>query len=1051
MKKFLLILMFFVPFFLFADLGQNGISLAPDGTELKWEEGAWDFFIMHKTLIDHVTGEANKQTDGLGGVTDTTAQNPQGDTFINSSTYTLTSKHIPPDANIDRAFLAWLSTQDPNNLAGPTDNSVTLTFKNQSDPEITLTKEITASMQGNLASTTIGNFEYEALNDKGNTGVYTYRVEVSDFMKEIIKMGEAKGMNSGEALYGEYTVSGMDGSNDEKYLETSGLVGGWFMPFVYTSAHINPKKIYFYNGLAAYRFLETPITVSGFELPAEAVIKLGLVVFEGDPGLAMTAKVDNDTNQVIIPYQKAEPEGLYISGQSDPNNFAPMFNNCNPPKTINDTYSSALAGGWGPLDYTEMFNSISSVFSWEDTSNYWCVGNPNQLWPMDMSNPLEYAIDADILMVDAGPEGPFYGRFNKGDTMLNLKIGANQDQVYTNLLIISVDTKAPKFDIPETLPDKSPNTKTPNGREKDYCSCSTDENAVCSDRPFYYTIKIQNWGDNQASNVTLQDTLPAQVDYVPGTTEIATKFDEKGNGTDWTTVPDVNGGFPYTTAQKITDTMTQHCDKLNNPGYCSEGYWVRFQVKPKANLSKNEIIRNTAVITGDGMPYNSNSNIPLRLKLGNCPAVTECELPPKTQCGGIRIEGNDNYCAEDKDCKDGKKCKNNECVLDASSNLTSGAKVSFDLGKNSPGSGDSNEIFIPSPTEKLVLGQFYLISEGNEEGKFFEFHTVELKLTKDADIFAGNFKLYKDNNGDGKVDAGDTEIASTESLKNDTFIDFSITDAANRLVNADNLQHNFIVTADVETTAKSGQPGKFNMAIEGIESFNIKDSGQLVLTGKRTEFATYRFEPTEGFVFTKGQYDPQAPAYKDFNGEHEILQVRTKSIGVADKIKTIKVKTPSSFVKFGEGIKSISLILDRDGNGIQSDGDTVIQKIDSFESNSSMSFENLEDFLQYSENEEKFLIFKVEFKMSVGEKAKISVSDVKVGSGKAVGTPVTSKEFIYECDSTDPNSCASDSDDEGGCAISAVSDSDSSTLYLVFAAFAALLALAGVKVFAAKK
>ena len=1021
MKKFLLVLMVFVPVMLFAALGQNGISHAPDGTELKWEEGAWDFFIMHKTLIDRVTGEANTSN----GV-DNTAQNPQADTFIDHSTYTLTSKHIPPDANIDRAFLAWLSTQDPNNLSGPTDNSVTLTFTNASDPSITLTQEITASKQGNLATTQIGDFEYEALNmpadsNSGATGVYTYRVEVSDFMKKIIAMGEAAGMNSGEALYGDYTVSGMDGSNDQNYLTTSGLVGGWFMPFVYTSAHINPKKIYFYNGLAAYRDASQLITVSGFELPAEAVIKLGLVVFEGDPGLAS--------------YLFSHTEGLQISGQGDPNNFSPLFNNCNPPAT----YSNMMGQ---PVNYVEMYNSISSVFGWEDSENYWCVGNPNQLWPMDMTNPLEYAIDADILMVDSGPTGPFYGKFNKGDTMLNLQIGANQDQVYTNLLIVSVDTKAPKFDIPA-------NPKTPNGREKDYCSCSTDEDAVCSDRPFYYTIKIQNWGENQAGNVMLQDTLPAQVEYVAGTTEIATKFDAQGNGTDWTTVPDVNGGFPYATAQMIADVMTQHCDKLNEPDYCSQGAWVRFVVRPKANLSKNEVIRNTAVITGDSMPYNSNSNIPLRLKLGKCPAVTECELPPKTQCGGIKIEGNDNYCAEDKDCKDGKKCVNNECVLDSSANLASNSEISFDEGVNSPGSGDSNEILISSPKEKFVLGQFYLLSEG-DKGKFYEFHTVELKLSKDSDVNAKNFKLYKDNNGDGKLDAGDTEIASADSLKNSYYIDFSITDAANRLLES-GIKNYFIVTADVETTATTAQPGKFNMTIEGAESFKLKDSGEPTVKGKRTDFATFRFEPSEGFVFTKGEYDPQVPSYKNFNGEHEMLQARTKSIGAADKIKSIKIKTSSSFAKFGEGIKSVTLILDRDGNGIQSEGDTVLQKISSFDSSTTMSFENLDDILQYGADEEKYLIFKVEFKMSVGETAKITVSDVKAGSGKAVGTPVASKEFKYECDSTDPNSCASDDDEGGsGCAISAVDESSSNMLYLVFAAFAALLALAGVK-YASKK
>ena len=582
MKKFLLAFIFCIPMLLSAAIGDFGISIAPDGTTLKWEEGAWDFFIMHKSLIEQVTGEAS-----------TTAGNPQADTCIDQnigSTYRLTSKHIPPDANIDRAFLIWLAPQDPNNLTGLTDNSVTLTFTNATDPSISLTQEVTASLQGNLATNQFGNFEYEALND-GDTGIFTYRVEVSDFMKQIIAMGEAAGMNSGEALYGDYNVKGMECSNHQNYLSTSGLVGGWALPFVYTSGHINPKKIYFYHGLAAYRFQAAFLTVAGFELPAEAVIKLGFVVHEGDPGLA--------SKTGLTPLAGAEPEAIAISGFSDPANYALLFNDCNPPKHQDSTGMA--------FEYTEIYNSISSIFSWENSDEYWCVGNPNN--PTDPSNPLEYAIDADILVVDSGPTGPFYGKFNKGDTQFGLKIGANQDQVYTNILVVSVDTKAPKFDIPA-------NPKTPDGREKSYCSCSTDEDAVCSDRPFYYTIKIQNWGENQAGNVKLQDTLPSQVEYVPGTTEIATKFDASGNGTDWAPVEDVNGGFPYASEKTIADIMTVHCDKLNEPDYCSEGAWVRFVVRPKSNLSKNEVIRNTAVITGDGLPYNSNSNIPLRLKLG---------------------------------------------------------------------------------------------------------------------------------------------------------------------------------------------------------------------------------------------------------------------------------------------------------------------------------------------------------------------------------------------------------------------------------------------------
>ena len=1011
MKKFLLMLMFFVPAMLFAAIGDNGISVAPDGTQLKWEEGAWDFFIMHKTLVDRVTGAANDSNNPV-------EKNPQADSFIDpaiGSTYTLTAKHIPQDADVDRAFLVWLTTQDPDNLATPTYNSVTLTFTHATDPEITKEMQVTASFQGSVTTTDqIGNFEYESLyvaqslTNQYPEAVYTYRVEVSDFMKEIIKMGEAKGMNPGEALYGDYNVKGLNGSTHQNYLTTSGLVGGWFLPFVYTSSHISAKKIYFYNGLAAYRDAAKEITVSGFTLPDEAIIKLGLVVFEGDPGLySMTF---------------ANLEGLSIRGQSDdPTNFAPLFNDCNP--LVNNTY-------------TEMYNSISSIFGWgDDSNNYWCSSDPNKLWPIDPEHPLEYAIDADILMVDASPNGPFYGRFNKGDTSFSLKIGANQDQVYTNLLIVSVDTKMPDFDIPE-------NIQTPNGREKDFCSCSTDADAICKDRPFYYTIKIQNHGQNKASGVSLQDTLPTEVKYVPGTTEIATKFDASGKGTDWTAVPDAgDGGFPFANSKEVAAQL-DYCRGADNCGEDTT-VWVRFVVEPKDDLSKNAVIRNSAIISSydensTKYDYYSNSNIPLRLKLGSCPDISVCKLPPKTECGGVRID-NANYCTKDKDCKDGKKCIDNECVLDESSKLTKNAKVSFGVGKNSP--DKSSKVIIPNPSQKLVLGQFYLLSEDDADSdKSYKFTTARFQIDKDPNVEIKNFKLYKDENGNGTVDSGDKEIASSASAA-----EFSIS-SEHQLTKA-GIKNHYLVVADAQSNSTSGQAGAFHMIIEGSASFAISDNGgSITAEGDKIDFVTYEFEPAEGFVFTKGTVTPPVPAFAEFNGEHPILQVRTKAIKINTAIKSIKVKAGgNAYVKFGDGIKSISLYLDKNANGKVDDGETLIQKIEEFENDSTVMFENLKDALKYSDNDEKHLLFQVEFNMqSSGSKAKIQIAQggVKTTNAKdtIVGLPVASGDFVYECDETDPTSCAVGDDDDSGCAISAISEENNS-LYTVAMLLAALFGL----------
>ena len=444
MRKFFLLFMFFVPAMLFAAIGDNGISVAPDGTTLKWEEGKWDFFIMHKTSLER--SEDNKAAAIDPSTGSEILNNPQADTLVDQTTgttYTLTSKHIPDDADVDRAFLIWLADQDPDKMDQPTKNSVTLTFTNASDPSITLSQNVTASVQGTLSENIKGDFEYEAVRDSvhsalksepycpGETanyfGVYTYRVDVSGFMKKIIEKGKEKGMKSGEALYGSYNVKGIESSDHCYYMKQSAMVGGWALPIIYKSSHVFAKKIYFYHGLESYRFRSNLITVSGFELPDEAYIKLGMVVFEGDPGMANANAGFSTTGQ-------EEPEALAISSQQDPDNFNLLSNKCNPPKDKDNSNRN--------FNYTEVFNSISSIYGWKDKEET-CIGNPDD--PLDAENPIEYAIDADMFLINT-KNPPYDAQFKKGDTEFNIKIGANQDAIYTNFLIVSVDTYRPEYD-----------------------------------------------------------------------------------------------------------------------------------------------------------------------------------------------------------------------------------------------------------------------------------------------------------------------------------------------------------------------------------------------------------------------------------------------------------------------------------------------------------------------------------------------------------------------------------------------------------------------------
>ncbi|MGI6395261.1 MAG: hypothetical protein ACOX2F_11145 [bacterium] len=992
MKKFFVMLIILLPLFVSAALGP-GVSQV-NGQDLKWEEGAWDYFVMFKSLITQVTGQAT-----------TGPENPQADTCIDynvGSTFTLTSKHVPTDTYVDRAFLIWMAGQDPSKMNGPTDNSVTLTFSNSSMPElVSLSTEVVSPIAG-FMNPPAPMFEYEATTKVGSAGqgVFTYRVDVTDFMHQIIELGAMNGItNTGEALYGNYNVKGMECSNASEYITTSGMVGAWALVFVYTSERISPKKIYFYNGLEAYRFQEAFLDIHGFELPHEAEVRLTFMVAEGDPGLASAVGTDF--------FQPAPPEALAIKGQNY-HEFALLFNECNPPKTT-------------PLHYTEVYNSNSSIYGWDDEFPTCIGGDPNFPDP----NQLEYGIDVDTFLLKA-KDFPFDQHLKKGDTMFSLKIGANQDQVYTNLLVLSVDTKAPKFDIPA-------NPDTPDGREKSYCSCSTEADAVCFDRPFYYLIKVQNWGENLAENVTVQDTLPPNVEYEKGTTEIATVF-EDGVGTDWTSVPDVNGDFPFATAQKVADLMG-YCDKATFE--CPDTVMIRFVVKPKSDLPKHETIKNSATIKDSGgIPYNTNSNIALRLKNGQCPPVTECNLPPKPQCGGV-FKDNPNYCDSDKDCKDGKQCIDHECK-DAPKDKTKDAAITFGEGLNSPDS--STVTIISSPKKNLVAGQFYLMSEG-DTGKSFDFGGITVKFyVTDSDVQVSNIRLFADEKGSGTYSEGLPELAKVDVLSGAGYAEFNIIELEKRAVPS-GIKNNFIIVVDALTTATEGRAGSFYAEIENKESIRVSDSGNPTVKGDKIEFATFRFEPPDGFIFTKGANDPQVPTFKDMNKDNPVLQIRTKSMDGNNAIKSIRIKAPSRYARFGEGIEGIALILDENGNGEHDPGEPIIGKVTQFEDPLSVRFTSLEGLLSYNKGEEKHLLIKCKFNMKEGDKAKLVIdkNQVVLSETKEIAElPVSSKEFKYECDPNDPNSCEKADPKEPGCSVTSVDTNSGSLIASLIAVFAAL-------------
>jgi len=980
-------------------IGPNVSNL--NGEDLKWEEGSRDYFVMFKSLVARVTGEA-----------DANANNPQADSCIDpniGSTYTLLETTIPPDAYVDRAFLVWVANANPAALDSPTDNTVRLSFT-QRNGAITYAEDLTSPVSGTL--TTPPSFQYEGFKTEYvpsgisvptcNTdtdcqnnqqagpaysciggkcglrfGTFTYRMEVTDFFRQIHELGAEAGFADGESLLGNYTVSGLDCFVAPQYLVTSGMVGGWMLAVIYRSEAISPKKIYFYNGLQWYQYQSQDIQVSGFELPNEAELRVTLVAAEGDPGLFDALKPQN-------------LEGLQLHGPIDTAAaWLPIFNNCNPPVS----------------NYYEIYNSISSFYGWADQTEF-CIGDY-------ASKMLEYSIDVDQFLIRAKDE-PFATHLHKGDTFFWLKIGANQDMVYTNFMLLSLDTKAPKFDIPADT------AFAPDGREKLVCSCSNElKDSVCHDRPFYYLIKVQNWGENLADNVTVQDVLPTHVDYIAGSTEMTTEIVD-GNGINWKAVPDGAGGaFPFANPTQVHAQMG-YCDKEAKS--CPDSVYVRFKVQPKAGLPKNIVIENSATISdSSNLPYYTNTSVPLRARLDqSCVSTATCPEPSKALCGGDSTAG----CTSKDQCAPGQNCVEGQCVEDTSA-LTNGAQIEFAPGKNSPVA--EGAIIIPASSTGVLLGQFTVNGKtsGGETDKVYQFKELKLKIVSDdANVQLSNLKLIHDADGSGLQNGDEAVVATAASVSAGQAV-FTI--AADKRAFAANTLQYFIVTTDTgygaaEITTKP----VFNGAIEGAISFLFADaSGDLTATGDKIDFASYMLEPTaDYFIFTRGAHDPSVPAPTEMNKDIAVLHIRLKSLDEDNALRSLEFKTTASSVRFGQGIKGISLWDDADGNG---SADTLLFASEALSGGSeSYTFAGTESKLAVTKGVERHLVVKLSLSLAKKETAQIEIqrTGIQLTTTKnIIELPLVSKAFTFDCPEGDvacENAVGGGDEEDSGCGCSVV-------------------------------
>ncbi len=962
-----------------------GKNIGPDvsqfnGRELKWESGSRDYFTLHRTMLSRsASGNPNES-----------AGNPQADGCLSSSSKAILPGNLPDDAVVTDAFIIWTTGHTPDNPAvkdsqqynKPTDNAVTLKFAGTNG--VSITKEVVATQAYSIGAP--ASFEFEGVIHENEfyryrSGVYTYRVEISDLFNEILAKGREGGLTQdGKAYEGNFTVEGLSCFNGDPYYKTTIMVSNWALFFVYTSSKIKPKKIYVYNGLNYYGDTQSTAFVSGFELPDDPSVRVSLLVSEGDPGLYSSA-FDN-------------LEGLLFRADQS-QQLLSLSNACNPP-----------ASG-----YTEVYNSISSFYQWDATNQTppYCIGaiGGNGAQP-DLAN-MEWAVDFDTFLLN---NQAYPGYLNIGDKDFEFVVSANQDTVFTNLMIVSVDTKTPKFDIPESA--SSP--VVPLGREKHTCACTTEEDRVCLDRPYYYLIRVQNWGENKADKVTVQDTLPPDVTYVAGSTEMATKFDENGNGINWSYLEDGAGGtFPLAAAYEVAGQMLP-CNKVSNS--CSDSVLLRFLVQPKSDLPKHVVISNSAVISdvGGGI-YKTNSDVSLKVRASqSCPLITACAQPERAKCGGDKTEGGGN---DD----------------DPATSLATDAVITFEEGKNSPKSDEA--IIVSAPVAGLVLGQIGLKgTKSGEDGKSFKLNALSVKFTSgDTKTTLSNIKLIRDINGNGKVDAEEPEMAASEGVTDGQVLFTVKIDKQQLLVNT---LHHLIVTADAGYQSTDVPGGaSFNMDIEGASAFAVQDAGKPTVAGSAIKFQDFMLEPTAGFfVITKGSRDPAVPAPDKINANISMMQLRLKAVDGENEITSITIKTAgASYTKLGKGITALSLYLDVDGDGEvhTSLGDIKIAEAKDLQNEELYTFQNIS--IPFAQGEEKHILVNAVLNLGAKEKARIVIpsTGAKLKNNKSIyKLPISSKEFINACDPADPSCAAAVEEDSNGCSCS-ITDSDAKDISLLFA------------------
>ena len=590
-----------------------------DGKELKWIDEPVNYFVMFKSNLD-----ANYNC----------IENPEENSFE-------LKNYIPNDDLIVRAFLIWTGTIHKDKIALPPDNEVQLHF-NSTYGEINHSATITAD-PGII--TKPRGFEFNSIKQSGfDSSYYVYRVDVTDFFNTILEKGaDAVSLDHDDPLSGKYFVTGINCFKDKAHPEAT--LSDWSIIIVYYSKHLSGKNIYIYDNfqLLKNEYLESELT--GFDTGYDPEAKMTFINHLGNHGIPSVPNIDSG---------ERVSEGIWVQGTDT--EWYSLDDRCN--------IFTAATNNFETLDYIDIFNSTSSVLYWSfknPSSN--CIGEETP----DIDDQMEKNIEADTFIMNAKHNIPRGARLSPHATEIHFKYGVNMDNILTDLVIVSTDQKKP------------PSLYYYPGQELAVCApCAEKGDYWCeSDLEYTFVIRLKNYGERTAEDISIKTTIPEYMEYVKNSTEFSnamyptypTNGDKYLYSNKWTSIPDgKDGEFPLKEDPIVLERLSP--DNTNDMVQPELALFVRYRTKLKdGGRIKSMVIESRAEIgiKGSSKMY-TNSGVPLKLRFSDN-SLSNQEDIDMTECGTAKTETPD----EDDDADSTQDTE----LTDDSNNKSSGCNCIF--------------------------------------------------------------------------------------------------------------------------------------------------------------------------------------------------------------------------------------------------------------------------------------------------------------------------------------------------------------------------------------